>query len=88
MGDWLEVNADLVNQTVTFTVWPHDNSAPSSAAGYSAGGASALRLLSLSRRCWRTLAGVSTACRATPVAFSQWSSSTWGSLSSSGPEIA
>ena len=29
MGDWLEVNADLVNQAVSFTVWPHDNSAPS-----------------------------------------------------------
>ncbi|CAK8985904.1 unnamed protein product [Durusdinium trenchii] len=29
VGDWLEVNADLVNQAVSFTVWPHDNSAPS-----------------------------------------------------------
>ncbi|CAJ1400949.1 unnamed protein product [Effrenium voratum] len=29
IGDWLEVGADLVNQTVSFTVWPQDGSAPS-----------------------------------------------------------
>ena len=32
VGDRLEVNANLVNQTVTFTVGPHDNTAPSSAS--------------------------------------------------------
>ena len=29
VGDWLEVNADLVDQSVSFTVWPRDNSSPS-----------------------------------------------------------
>ena len=29
MGDWLEVSADLVNQSVSFTVWPQDKSQPS-----------------------------------------------------------
>eukprot|EP00438_Fugacium_kawagutii_P029855 Skav235134 [mRNA] locus=scaffold321:308614:309401:- [translate_table: standard] len=29
VGDWLEVNADLVNQSVSFTVYPRDNSEPS-----------------------------------------------------------
>ena len=29
VGDWLEVNADLVDQSVSFTVWPRDNSIPS-----------------------------------------------------------
>mmetsp|Transcript_36647 Transcript_36647/g.84506 ORF Transcript_36647/g.84506 Transcript_36647/m.84506 type:complete len:437 (-) Transcript_36647:204-1514(-) len=29
VGDWLEVAADLSQQTVSFTVWPQDNSAPS-----------------------------------------------------------
>lgn len=29
VGDWLEVQADLVNQSVSFTVWPQDNSEPS-----------------------------------------------------------
>ena len=32
MGDWLEVTSDLVNQSVTFTVWPRDGSQPSSVA--------------------------------------------------------
>ncbi|CAK8989475.1 Uncharacterized protein SCF082_LOCUS1826, partial [Durusdinium trenchii] len=31
IGDWLEVAADLEQQTVSFTVWPQDNSEPSSA---------------------------------------------------------
>lgn len=29
VGDWLEVSADLVNQSVSFTVWPQDKSQPS-----------------------------------------------------------
>jgi len=29
IGDWLEVDADLVKQTVSFTVWPEDDSDPS-----------------------------------------------------------
>lgn len=32
IGDWLEVKADLVNQTVSFTVWPQDPSAEPSFA--------------------------------------------------------